>query len=55
MGNAPEEKKVTIAQIGEMLRQAREKKGLTVEQAQKQPHLGPYANLVSGDPRPDLR
>ncbi len=39
MGNAPEEKKVTVSQIGERLRQAREKKGLTIEQAQKQTHI----------------
>lgn len=39
MGNAPEEKKVSAADIGEKLRQAREKKGLTIEQAQKQTRI----------------
>jgi cytoskeletal protein RodZ len=39
MGNTAEEKKVSVAQIGEELRQAREKKGLTIEQAQKQTHI----------------
>lgn len=39
MGNAPEEKKAAVADIGERLRQAREKKGLTIEQAQKQTHI----------------
>ena len=39
MANAPEEKKVTAVDIGERLRQAREKKGLTIEQAQKQTRI----------------
>ena len=39
MGNVHEEKKVTVAEIGERLREAREKKGLTLEQAQKQTRI----------------
>ena len=31
MGNAPENKGISITEIGEMLRQAREKKGVTIE------------------------
>ncbi|MFA5142741.1 MAG: RodZ domain-containing protein [Candidatus Omnitrophota bacterium] len=33
------DKKITIADIGERLRQAREKRGLTLEQVQKQTHI----------------
>ena len=39
MGNPPEEKKVSAVDIGDRLRQAREKKGLTIEQAQKQTRI----------------
>ena len=39
MGNVPAEKKISAVDIGERLRQAREKKGLTIEQAQKQTHI----------------
>lgn len=39
MANAPEDKGVSIIEIGDMLRQAREKKGLTIEQAQKQTRI----------------
>ena len=37
--NSAEEKKASILEIGEKLRQAREKKGVTIEQAQKQTHI----------------
>ena len=37
--SSAEEKKALILEIGEKLRQAREKKGVTVEQAQKQTHI----------------
>ena len=39
MANPPENNKVSVIAIGEMLRQAREKKSITVEQAQKQTHI----------------
>ena len=39
MANVQEEKKASIIEIGERLRQAREKKGLTLEQAQKHTHI----------------
>ncbi|MDD5428033.1 MAG: DUF4115 domain-containing protein [Candidatus Omnitrophica bacterium] len=39
MPNPPEEKAVSVTEIGDRLRQAREKKGLTLDQAQKQTHI----------------
>ena len=33
------EKRVTVAEIGDRLREAREKKGVTIEQAQKHTHI----------------
>jgi transcriptional regulator with XRE-family HTH domain len=37
--NPPEVKNVSVSDIGDRLRLAREKKGLTIEQAQKQTHI----------------
>jgi len=39
MANPNEVNKLSMAKIGERLREAREKKGLTIEQAQKQTHI----------------
>lgn len=39
MANPAENNKISVAAIGERLRQAREKKSITVEQAQKQTHI----------------
>jgi len=39
MSNPPDGKNVSITEIGDRLRQAREKRGLTIEQAQKQTHI----------------
>ena len=39
MSNSQEENKTSVVDIGERLRQAREKRGLTLEQAQKQTHI----------------
>ena len=45
MGNAPEEKKATTAEIGGRLRQARENKGLTIVEAQKQTRI--HSNVLA--------
>ena len=39
MANVQEDKKISVSEIGERLRQAREKRGLTIEQAQKHTHI----------------
>ncbi|MDD5137105.1 MAG: DUF4115 domain-containing protein [Candidatus Omnitrophica bacterium] len=39
MANVKEDKRASITEMGERLRQAREKKGLTIEQAQKHTHI----------------
>ncbi|MDO8525758.1 MAG: helix-turn-helix domain-containing protein [Candidatus Omnitrophota bacterium] len=54
MGNAQvTEKKVSLAEIGELLRQAREKRALTIEQAQKQTRIHSTVLIALEDGRCD--